>query len=131
MTMFRRELKDNVKDEIMRDERNYESLAKFIKIVINLDDKLYEQVMKRRYDHLKNKAEFIYEPTVKYVKLKHQSYIRNSEYIKFASMKFDMTQQHKEKNLKSKRRNKKKLYYECEKTDYFVRNYRNENVMFR
>ena len=50
MIMFRRELKDNVKDEIMRDGRNYESLAEFIEIVIDLDDKLYERVMKKRYN---------------------------------------------------------------------------------
>ena len=50
MIMFRRGLKDNVKDEIMRDERNYESLAEFIEIVIDLDDKLYERVMKKRYN---------------------------------------------------------------------------------
>ena len=47
MTMFRKELKDNVKDEIIRDERNYESLEKFIEIVIDFDDKLYERVMKK------------------------------------------------------------------------------------
>ena len=50
MIMFRRELKNNVKDEIMRDGRDYESLAEFIEIVIDLDDKLYERVMKKRYD---------------------------------------------------------------------------------
>ena len=131
MTMFRRELKDNVKDEIMRDERNYESLAEFIEIVIDLDDKLYERVMKRCYDHSKDKAELIYEPTVKYVKSKHQSYIRNSEYTELASMKLGMTQQRKEKNFKNKRKNKEKLCYECEKTGHFIRNCCNESVMPR
>ena len=47
MTMFRRELKNNIKNEIMHDERDYESFAKFIEIVIDFDDKLYEQVMKK------------------------------------------------------------------------------------
>ena len=70
MTMFRRELKDNVKDEIMRDERNYENLAEFIEIVIDLDNKLYERVMKKRYDQSKNKIELIYESASKYAKLK-------------------------------------------------------------
>ena len=50
MTIFRRELKNNVKDEIIRDERDYKNLAKFIEIVIDFDDKLYERVMKKRYD---------------------------------------------------------------------------------
>ena len=132
MTIFRRELKDNVKDEIMRDERNYESLAKFIEIVINFDDKLYERVMKKRYDQFKNKAEFIYESTAKYAKSKQRSYIKDSEYIEFASMKLNMTHQSKEKNFKNKKNEKKKkLCYECEKTDHFVRNCRNKNIMFQ
>ena len=50
MTMFRKKLKNNVKDEIMRDERDYESLAELIEIVIDLDNKLYERVMKKRYN---------------------------------------------------------------------------------
>ena len=50
MTMFRRELKNNVKNKIMRNKRNYESFTKFIEIVIDFDDKLYEQVMKKQYD---------------------------------------------------------------------------------
>ena len=41
-----------------------------------------------------------------------------------------MTHRNKEKNLKSKKNEKKKkLYYKCEKTDHFVRNCRNESVM--
>ena len=70
MIMFRRELKDNVKNEIMRDERNYESLAKFMKIVIDLDDKLYERVMKKWYDQLRDRTELIYESAAEYAKSK-------------------------------------------------------------
>ena len=60
MIMFRRELKDNIKNEIMRDGRNYKNLAEFIEIVIDLDNKLYERVMKKRYDQFKDRAKFIY-----------------------------------------------------------------------
>ena len=42
MTMFRRKLKDNVKNKIMRDERDYENLAELIEIVIDFNDKLYK-----------------------------------------------------------------------------------------
>ena len=70
MTMFRRELKNNVKDEIMRDERDYESFAELIEIVIDFNNKLYKRVMKKRYDQFKNRAEFIYESTAKYTKSK-------------------------------------------------------------
>ena len=115
----------------MRDERNYRNFEKFIKIVINLDDKLYERIIKKCYDQSKDRAKLIYKSTMKYVKSKKTtSYMRNSKYTDFALMKFDMTQQHKEKNFKNKK-NKKKLYYECKKTDHFVRNCRNESVMSR
>ena len=41
-----------------------------------------------------------------------------------------MTHQSREKNFKNKKNEKeKKLCYECEKTDHFVRNCRNESVM--
>ena len=91
MTMFRRELKNNVKDKIMRDERDYESFAKFIEIVIDLNDKLYERVMKKRYNQFKSKAKFIYKSTAKYAKSKQRLYIKNSEYIELALMKLNMT----------------------------------------
>ena len=45
-------------------------------------------------------------------------------------MKLKMIHQRKEKNFKKKKESKeKKLCYECEKTDYFVKNCRNESVM--
>ena len=34
----------------MRDEQIYEILNEFIEIFINFDDKLYEKVMKKKYD---------------------------------------------------------------------------------
>ena len=130
MTMFRQELKNNIKDKIMRDERDYESLAKFIEIVIDLDDKLYERVIKKRYDQFRNKAELIYESVAKYVKSKQQLYINNSRYIELISIKLNMTHRCKEKNSKNKKKSKeKKLCYECKKTDHFIRNCRNESVM--
>ena len=107
MIMYRRELKNNIKDEFMRNERDYKNLQKLIKITIELDDKLYERVMKKCYDQSKDKTEFIYKPAVKYVKSKHQSYIRNPEYTELASMKLDMTQQRKRKNSKNKKKTKK------------------------
>ena len=75
---------------MMHDEQDYESFAERIKIVIDLDNKLYKQVMKKRYNQSKDRAEFIYKPTVKYIKSKYQLYIRNSEYTELASMKLDI-----------------------------------------
>ena len=101
--MFRKELKNNVKNEIMRVERNYKSFAEFIEIVINLDDKLYERVMKKRYDQFKDRAEFIYESAAEYAKSKQRSYIKNSEYIELALMKLNMTHRRKIKDFKNKK----------------------------
>jgi hypothetical protein len=50
MTMFRRDLKNNLKDEIMRDDRSISDIFDLIKVIIDLDDKLYERAMKKRYD---------------------------------------------------------------------------------
>jgi hypothetical protein len=48
--MFRRDLKNNLKNEIMRDDRFINDMFDLIKVAIDLDDKLYERVMKKRYN---------------------------------------------------------------------------------
>ena len=42
MTMYRREFKKNVKNEIMSNDAIIENFENLIKMTINLDDKLYE-----------------------------------------------------------------------------------------
>ncbi len=48
--MFRRDLKNNFKDEIMHDERRINDMFDLIEVVIDFDDKLYKRAMKKRYD---------------------------------------------------------------------------------
>jgi len=48
--MFKRELKKNLKDELMRDEQEFLNIKNLIKILIKIDDKLYKRVMKKRFD---------------------------------------------------------------------------------
>ena len=48
--MFRRNLKNNLKNEIMRNEKRISNMFDLIKVVINFDDKLYKRVMKKRYN---------------------------------------------------------------------------------
>ncbi len=50
MTMFRRNLKNNLKNEIMRNDKFINDMFNFSEIVIDFDDKLYERTMKKRYD---------------------------------------------------------------------------------
>ncbi|CAA77890.1 putative gag homologue [Cladosporium fulvum T-1 virus] len=48
--MYRRGLKEHVKDELMRDGRKIDGLGDLVQVTIDLDDKLYERAMERRYD---------------------------------------------------------------------------------
>jgi len=50
MTMFRRDLKNNLKNEIMRDDRSISDMFDLIEVTIDLDDKLYEKAMKKKYN---------------------------------------------------------------------------------
>ncbi len=50
MTIFRQDLKNNLKDKIMRDGKFISDMFDFIEVVIDFDDKLYERAMKKRYD---------------------------------------------------------------------------------
>ncbi len=48
--MFRQNLKNNLKNEIMRDKKRINDMFDFIEVVIDFDNKLYERIIKKRYD---------------------------------------------------------------------------------
>ncbi len=48
--MFRQNLKNNLKNKIIRNENFFNNIFDFIEVVINFDDKLYERIMKKKYD---------------------------------------------------------------------------------
>ena len=48
--MFRRNFKNNLKNEIICDNKFISDMFDLIEVVINFDDKLYKRVMKKRYD---------------------------------------------------------------------------------
>ena len=50
MTMYRRGLKENVKDELIRAGMKIESLDDLIRTTIEIDDNLYERAIEKRYD---------------------------------------------------------------------------------
>ncbi len=50
MTMFRRNLKNNLKNKIMRDNKFINDIFNLIEVVIDFNDKLYERIMKKRYN---------------------------------------------------------------------------------
>ncbi len=48
--MFRRNLKDNLKNKIMRNERILSNIFNLIEIIIDFNNKLYKRVIKKKYD---------------------------------------------------------------------------------
>ncbi len=66
MTMFRRNFKNNFKNEIMRDNKSISDMFNLIEVVINFDDKLYKKAIKKRYDQFYEKARIFFESTIKY-----------------------------------------------------------------
>jgi hypothetical protein len=48
--MYRRGLKENVKDELMRTGQKIENLDELIRATIEIDDNLYERAIERRYN---------------------------------------------------------------------------------
>jgi len=48
--MFRQDFKNNLKNEIMRDEKTLSDMFDFIEVIIDFNDKLYKKAIKKRYD---------------------------------------------------------------------------------
>ncbi len=46
--MFRRDLKNNLKNKIMRDDKFINDMFDLIEVDIDLDDKLYKRIIKKR-----------------------------------------------------------------------------------
>jgi len=131
MTMFRRGLKNNLKNEIMRDDRSISDMFDLIEVVIDLDDKLYERAIKKRYDQSRERAETFFEPTTEYHPREFRSSQKysNPDYRGPAPMKLNSTQQRKEKNPRGKQGSKSKTCYSCGKPSHFARDCRSKNLM--
>ncbi len=64
--MFRRNLKNNLKNEIIRNDKFISDMFALIEIVISFDDNLYKRAMKKRYDQFHKKAKIFFQLTIKY-----------------------------------------------------------------
>ena len=133
--MYRRELKKQIKNKLMRDERVYETLDELIEIFIDLDDKLYERAMKKKYDEkLKEKIE-IYSSRLSssyFEKSNFDKRRRVDEFVDIISMKLNFTIRfNKGKNLKVKQDNmkKNKTCYSCDKSSHFAKDCRSRKMM--
>ena len=119
----------------MRDERAYETFDEFIEIFIDFDDKLYERVMKKKYDEKPKERIETYSSRLSssyFEELNFNKKRRVDEHIDIVSMKLNFTIRiNKEKNLKAKRNNmkKNKTCYSCGKSSHFAKNCRSRKMM--
>ena len=121
----------------MRDERAYETFDELIEIFIDFDDKLYERVMKRKYDEKSKERVEIYSSRLSSSYFEESNFDKGrrvDELVEIVSMKLDFTIRfNKGKNLKIKRDNMKKdkTCYSCDKSNHFAKDYRSRGMMFQ
>ena len=136
MTMFRRKFKNNVKNELIRWNEKLKNFNHLIEAAIELDDKLYEKIMKKRYNESREKANIFIEH---FSERKKKSRFNNRNhdklnYYKSMSMKLNFTQRRKRnKSLKNKQQNNRnsKKCYACDKSSHFARDCRSKKLMFQ
>jgi len=63
--MFQQEFKNNLKNEIICDNKFINNIFDFIEVVINFDDKLYKKAIKK-YNQFYKRAKIFFELTIEY-----------------------------------------------------------------
>ena len=133
--MYRRKLKEQVKNEFIRDEKAYETLDELIEISIDLDDKLYERAMKKKYDEEPRGRVETYSGRLSSSYFGRSSFGRGrrvDEHADIVSMELDFTiRSNKGRNPKAKRGNMKKdkTCYSCDKSSHFAKDCRSRGMM--
>ena len=102
-----------------------------MKIAIEFDDKLYERVMKKRYNDSRRNAS-IFAKSVDY-RRKESHFRNNIDNYDITFMKLNSTQRRKKINSKRNKKNNKnnKTCYSCDKSNHFAKNCRSKNLMQR
>jgi len=90
IAMFKRDLKNNVKNKLMRIGAKIDSIQVLIEISISVDNKLYKQNIKKRYNQFYRRAEISFESAIKnYIKENYFKKYSNSDYCRSASIKLN------------------------------------------
>ncbi len=55
--MFRRNFKNNLKNEIIRNKKTLNDIFNLIEVIIDFDDKLYKEAIKKNITNLKKEQE--------------------------------------------------------------------------
>ena len=119
----------------MRDERVYETFDELIEIFIDFDDKLYERVMKKKYDEEPRGRVEIYSSRLSSSYSKKSNFDKRrhvDEHANIVLMKLNFTIRfNKKKNFKVKRGNMKKdkTCYSCDKSSHFAKNCRSREMI--
>ena len=100
--MFQRKFKNNVKNELMRYEKRIRTFENFIEAAIELNDKLYERVMKRQ--HIEQQL----DKTKNYVNNCVFEALRKQRHDETIFMKLNAILSKKSKNSEKKSFDKKK-----------------------
>ena len=98
--IFCKDLKNSIKDKIIKKEVQYTNLDALIFAIINIDDNWYERILKNKFEkNICDKADTHYDESIKrwgdYYR-KEQNY--NNEIV---FMKINSIEHHKEKNFKN------------------------------
>ena len=128
MIMFKKNLKNNIKNELMKTKIEIENLKNFIIECIRLNDMLYNQIIKKRFKNSREKFD-IY---AKKIFRKKHSHLKSKVkfYVNIVLMKLNVITRRKKTNFKKKRNNiNKSTCFKCDKLNHYVKNCR-LNVMF-